>query len=466
MGDAARERATGRLQRLRRLGSSRHLLHRPITRVAIAALLLPLLFSPGDSGATSDDGYLVNIAASEGNDGGAPMDQPQGATVTGPDRVVDARPVVAESVDTHQPHLLVRTEEPLGHQELFAVLSLPEVEHLASTALVELSMTVEDRRGELPDGGETDDDGPDEVIVQLLAVDPAAFRPFTPDATAQSAGVWQRLHAGELVIRHDVAQEHQLPLGGTVLLTGDEGEESDVRIGAFASNGSPPFADAIVPWSVGRDLGITAPSQLIVSISDDEDPADFAERISDVVPDAEVDVIEPPEVRQAEGPSSEFDEGGERAQLVGDGSYSFEPFSYVSHGDGMITIDPDWVRRNIVTVELPIFGGVARCHRVMVPQLLAALREIEAAGLDRHIDRSDYGGCWVPRHIMFNPSRALSMHAWGLALDFNVSTNQYGAEPQMPPEIVEIFERWGFSWGGYWSTPDGMHFELRTVVEP
>jgi hypothetical protein len=463
MGDAEGERATGPLQRLRRRSSPRL---RPVARVAVAALLLPLLFSPGDSPGASDDGYLVNVAASEGTDGGAPMDQPQGATVTGPDRVVDARPVVAESVDTRQPHLLVRTEEPIGHQELFAVLSLPEVEHLASTALVELSMTVGDRRGALPDGGEADEDGPDEVTVRILAVDPAAFRPFTPDATAQSAAVWERLLDGELVVRHDVAQEHQLPLGGTVLLTGRDGDGSEVRIGAFASNGSPPFADAIVPWSTGRELGITAPNQLILSISEDEDPGTSGESVAEVVPGAEVEVIEPPEVQQAAEPSSEFEAGGERAQLVGDGSYSFEPFSYVSHGDGMITIDPDWVRRNIVTVELPIFGGVARCHRVMVPQLLAALREVQAAGLDRHIDPRDYGGCWVPRHIMFNPSRSLSMHAWGLAVDFNVSTNQYGAQPQMHPGIVEIFERWGFSWGGYWSTPDGMHFELRTVVDP
>jgi hypothetical protein len=29
----------------------------------------------------------------------------------------------------------------------------------------------------------------------------------------------------------------------------------------------------------------------------------------------------------------------------------------------------------------------------------------------------------------------------------------------MPREIVQIMERNGFTWGGRWLVPDGMHFE-------
>jgi hypothetical protein len=57
------------------------------------------------------------------------------------------------------------------------------------------------------------------------------------------------------------------------------------------------------------------------------------------------------------------------------------------------------------------------------------------------------------------------MHAWGLAIDFNARDNGYGVIPKMDLRIVEIFEKWGFSWGGWWSVPDGMHFELERVVE-
>ena len=57
------------------------------------------------------------------------------------------------------------------------------------------------------------------------------------------------------------------------------------------------------------------------------------------------------------------------------------------------------------------------------------------------------------------------MHAFGLAVDLNVSSNYYGTRGDMDPEIVAIFEKWGFLWGGRWSQPDPMHFELARLVE-
>lgn len=67
----------------------------------------------------------------------------------------------------------------------------------------------------------------------------------------------------------------------------------------------------------------------------------------------------------------------------------------------------------------------------------------------------------------------LSMHAFGAAVDINVSRANYwrwakpddrGQRPwqnQIPYEIVEIFERHGFIWGGRWHHFDTMHFEYR-----
>ena len=31
------------------------------------------------------------------------------------------------------------------------------------------------------------------------------------------------------------------------------------------------------------------------------------------------------------------------------------------------------------------------------------------------------------------------------------------------PRVVEIFNSWGFAWGGTWTSPDEMHFELRDL---
>ena len=31
--------------------------------------------------------------------------------------------------------------------------------------------------------------------------------------------------------------------------------------------------------------------------------------------------------------------------------------------------------------------------------------------------------------------------------------------------VVDAFRRWGFKWGGDFSTPDGMHFELERIID-
>lgn len=64
-----------------------------------------------------------------------------------------------------------------------------------------------------------------------------------------------------------------------------------------------------------------------------------------------------------------------------------------------------------------------------------------------------------------------SMHAYGAAIDLNTAYSAYwkwnkaGAEGtwsnRIPQEIVAIFEKHGFIWGGRWYHYDTMHFEYR-----
>jgi hypothetical protein len=68
-------------------------------------------------------------------------------------------------------------------------------------------------------------------------------------------------------------------------------------------------------------------------------------------------------------------------------------------------------------------------------------------------------------------SRAISMHAYGAAVDINTKHANYWrwsadrAPPRwrnrIPAQIVRIFERHGFIWGGAWYHYDTMHFEYR-----
>lgn len=136
----------------------------------------------------------------------------------------------------------------------------------------------------------------------------------------------------------------------------------------------------------------------------------------------------------------------------------FGEFSVADLARAYVRMDPAWAKRNIVTARVPILGAVT-CHRILFPQLRSALRAVAGEGLGFLVDPADYGGCYSARHINADPDARLSHHSWGIAIDINVSTNAYGREPNQHPRVVEIFESHGFTWGGRWLRPDGMHFE-------
>ena len=66
-------------------------------------------------------------------------------------------------------------------------------------------------------------------------------------------------------------------------------------------------------------------------------------------------------------------------------------------------------------------------------------------------------------------TKRLSVHSFGAAIDINVkyaaywrwSKGSYRYRNQIPIEIVKIFEKHGFIWGGKWYHYDTMHFEYR-----
>lgn len=65
-------------------------------------------------------------------------------------------------------------------------------------------------------------------------------------------------------------------------------------------------------------------------------------------------------------------------------------------------------------------------------------------------------------------TQGLSAHAFGIALDINTGHSDYWRwergrawHNEIPFEIVDVFERHGFIWGGKWYHFDTMHFEYR-----
>jgi D-alanyl-D-alanine carboxypeptidase len=136
-----------------------------------------------------------------------------------------------------------------------------------------------------------------------------------------------------------------------------------------------------------------------------------------------------------------------------------EPAVGLPYGDDWVRLDPAFLRRWIVSRQVPVLGSVT-CHRKMLPALRAALRELDRLGLARLVDPGDYAGCYAPRRI--RPGGSLSLHAWGLAVDLNASANPFGGRSRQDRRLVRIMERHGFTWGGdFPTTPDPMHFEFR-----
>lgn len=141
------------------------------------------------------------------------------------------------------------------------------------------------------------------------------------------------------------------------------------------------------------------------------------------------------------------------------GEFAFQPTN-----SSAIRVDAKWGNANIVWKHtysaVPLRNN---CHEKVVDDAEGALAEIVAKGLRSSIDvaiTNRYGGCFVGRYnrlagLFGAPSR----HAFGMAIDMNTTTNQQWSTPHMNCDVVRIFRKWGFAWGGnFWPT-DGMHFE-------
>ena len=287
--------------------------------------------------------------------------------------------------------------------------------------------------------------------VLVGAVDPVPFRSVTPSTTRDADFVWSALLAGNAVVSFQTAQD----LGLTEANELELGDRT-LQIGAFADSGSPGVADVLIDHRLAEEMGFGGRQALYVGTETAEDRGRVRAKLERILgSDLRRLVPQVPELFEVAEPEPM---GSAQGGLIG-------RMDFKILDGGFIEPDPNWVAANIVTADVPILGSV-ECHRLQVPQMASALAEIERAGLASLIDTSDYGGCYVPRFISRDPDRALSMHAFGLAFDINVQSNLYGTVGEMDPRLVEIFERWGFEWGGRWDPPDPMHLELDRLVQP
>jgi hypothetical protein len=118
-------------------------------------------------------------------------------------------------------------------------------------------------------------------------------------------------------------------------------------------------------------------------------------------------------------------------------------------------------------------------QKILVTKINGVAEKIKkiSAELDKIPQYKKYiqkiGGTFIWRNI--KGTNRLSMHSFGMTIDINTNYSNYWQwdckctdenkslqhKNQIPKEIIEIFEKYGFIWGGKWYHYDTMHFEYR-----
>lgn len=139
-----------------------------------------------------------------------------------------------------------------------------------------------------------------------------------------------------------------------------------------------------------------------------------------------------------------------------------------------------FARKNLVNIDLSEFADPLAhvrtfdgqpftsiySHHLLAGPLKMALRLVCKRGLAGEL--KTYDGCFNIRAM--KSGRSMSVHSWGLALDFNQATNPYQDKcshtwpdliTDFSDDFVRCFLEAGFEWGGLWtSVHDAMHFQL------
>jgi hypothetical protein len=305
------------------------------------------------------------------------------------------------------------------------------------------------RRTESADGRVVDDPAdPYAFPIDAFAVQAGDYAPFVGASVRDE--IVGALRAGDAVLGERSATLRRLGPGGTLMF-----RTGKVRVGAVVPDEAVGWAEVLLNRAVGHRLGITHERYLLAQPSDPLSRRAWKRMLLPIV---------------GEDPLRVDVAGGTKFVRVASGvnppillKQVFGEFAATPRSDpAFLTIQPSWVERNIVTAEVPLLGTIT-CHRKLIPMVRAALEEILGSGLVSEIEV--YSGCWASRTVARSPTAPPSYHAYGAAIDINAPQNPYGSKPTMNREIVRIFERWGFNWGGDFLIPDGHHFEFRRIPE-
>lgn len=138
---------------------------------------------------------------------------------------------------------------------------------------------------------------------------------------------------------------------------------------------------------------------------------------------------------------------------------------YEELSGGNVDIDDAWEAKNLVVVE-HVCGTKfnVRLHYKIVENFKTVFG---AALVDCPAYTVRMVGGYCPRHQRHNPKLPLSLHSYGVAVDFNWDTNPMGPtlDSDLPPAFIANFKAHGWEWGGDWKgIKDPMHFQFARKV--
>lgn len=260
------------------------------------------------------------------------------------------------------------------------------------------------------------------------------------------------LLAGNAVLSETAAAMRGMAAGASLTIAAD-GIRRTFRVGAVVSDEEARNREVLIPFARSSGLGLTAPRTIVTSVVA-EQAGGAVQAMHTLTKGVRA------RIRAADDVEGDVSEG--QILSFAEVKKIFGEWTYRPTSSRFVIPDKAWEDANIVEERVPLLGLIA-CNAKLIPQLTGAMRELIARGLGGLIRTSN--GCYSPRMQVGN-TYALSRHAYGIAVDVNATRNPYGETPSQDPRLVEVMERWGFTWGGRWLVPDGMHFEFVRFVDP
>jgi D-alanyl-D-alanine carboxypeptidase len=300
------------------------------------------------------------------------------------------------------------------------------------------SVDADGRRVDRPRPGTT-------VPLEAIGFDPATYPTLLP---ASARATFARLRPDEALLGATSARLRRLGPGGRLRLDTASGRGRWVTVAGVVDDVLVGAAEVAVTTAGARTLGITRDRYLLLAYRGGRAAVGTGVRRALKGTGLAVRLRGPGE--------TPFFRAGDAVLPQAMVKERFGEFAWRKGRADAFVQDRAWVAANLATARVPILGRV-HCNRALLPSLAGAMGELRQRGLARLVDPDAYAGCWNPR--LTRGGGGVSRHAWGAAVDLNVAGNPTGLASAQDPRLVEVMERWGFTWGGRWLVPDPAHFE-------